>query len=180
MTEGTVSATGCQLEDVNSLGREIDGIAHDARRTASEAAQGAAGNPVALSYSLESFSSPESTVAAIVDSIREALLKLAPVATFETSREGFTARTVINYSGRAVSVWCVDLSSELVNAHLSSLQRAYLFRAAVAGVIASVGNALVSISIAVANPLTVLQALRSAEALKRAVERLAAAVALAA
>ena len=175
-----MSATGFQLEDVNSLRGEIDGIAHDARRAAAETGEGAAGNAGAMSYSLGIFSSPESTVAAIVDSIRETLSKLAPVATFETSREGFTARTVINYSGRAVSVWCVNPSSELVDAHLSSLQNAYLFRAAVAGVIAAVGNALVSISIAVANPLTALQALRSAEALKRAVGRLAAAVALAA
>ena len=113
-----MSATGFQLEDLNSLRGEIDLIAQDARRAAPETGEGAAGNAGVMSYSLGIFSSPESTVTAIVDSIRETLSKLAPVATFETSREGFTARTVINYSGRAVSVWCVNPSSELVDAHL--------------------------------------------------------------
>lgn len=113
----------------------------------------------------------------MVDSIKETLAKLAPVAHFETTVDGFTAKTVISYSGFAASVWSSGTTWELVDAHLESLQRAYAFRSAVAAVVAAVGNAVVAISIAVGNPLTVWHAVKSAEALKLAVDRLAASVA---
>ena len=171
-----MSTTTAQIEDLTSLRGEIEGIERGARLGAAAPTQEGTGGGAGLSYSLGIFSSPESTVAAIEKSIRETLATLAPVATFETSQDGFAARTAINYSGRADSVWSGPLSPELVEAHMSTLKRAYAFRAAVVGVIAATGSALASISIAVANPLTALQALRSAQALKLAVERLTAAV----
>lgn len=178
-----MSATGAQIEDLASLRGEIEGIERDARLGSVTPALEGAGGEAGLSYSFYSsdssfgiFSSPESTVAAIEKSIRETLATLAPVATFETSQEGFAARTAINYSGRADSVWSGPLVPGLVNAHMSTVKRAYAFRAAAVGVIAAAGSALASISVAVANPLTALHALRSAQALKLAVERLEAAV----
>lgn len=178
-----MSATASQIEDLTSLRSEIEGIERDARLGAAAPTEEGTAGGAGLSYSFYSsgvsfgiFSSPESTVAAIEKSIRETLATLAPVATFETSQGGFAARTAINYSGRADSVWSGSLSPELVEGHMSTLKRAYAFRAAVVGVIAATGSALASISVAVANPLTALQALRSAQALKLAVERLAAAV----
>ena len=67
-------------------------------------------------------SSAEEKVAAIVESIKETLAKLAPVAHFETTLDGFTAKTVINYSGFAASVWSSGTTTELVDAHLESLR----------------------------------------------------------
>jgi len=49
-------------------------------------------------------------------------------------------------------------------------------RTAVAGAVLSAGSAIVSISMAVANPLMLLNAWSSAKALKVALDRLAAAV----
>jgi hypothetical protein len=64
----------------------------------------------------------------------------------------------------------------LADAHLTSLEKAYALRVAFAGAIAAAGSTMVSISMAVANPLTGLRAVASAKALKQALERLAAAV----
>jgi hypothetical protein len=121
-------------------------------------------------------------VADIVTSVRATLAKLTPVYTLETSRDGLTVRTVIQYTGRVASVWSQGNASSpaaavLAAAHLDSLQRTYALRIAFAGAIAAVGNTLVGISMAMANPLTALHALASAKALKLALERLAAAVA---
>ena len=64
----------------------------------------------------------------------------------------------------------------LAGAHLDSLGKTYALRVASVGALGAVGGALASISLAVANPLTVLHALASAKALKQALERLVAAV----
>jgi hypothetical protein len=91
-----------------------------------------------------------------------------------------TVRTVINYTGRATSVWSnsppSELAATLAGAHLESLKNAYSLRAAFAGVIAATGSALVSISAAIANPLTMFNALASAAALKQSLQRLVASV----
>ena len=165
------------LKELAALRGEVEEIARDARRIPAEPT----GAPSAMSYSFGILggmaSSAEEKVAAIVESIKETLAKLAPVAHFETTVDGFTARTVVSYSGFAASVWSSGTTAGLVAAHLESLRRVYAFRAAVTAVVAAVGNAVVAISIAVGNPLTVWHAIRSAEALKSAVDRLAAAVA---
>lgn len=128
---------------------------------------------------LSPLSSAEQTVVEIVASVHNLLARLAPVATLETSRDGLTARTVIQYTGRAASVWSNSPSSELASglagAHLASVEKTYALRTTFAETIAAVGSALVSIALAVANPLTVLHALASARALKQALERLVAA-----
>jgi hypothetical protein len=170
-----VSAAG--LDGLAALRGEVDEIARDAGRIPPGAAEGIG----AASYSFGIFASAEAKVAAIFQSIQQAvgqtLAQLAPVAQFETTVGGFTARTVVNYSGFAASAWSSGATAELAAAHLASLRRIYAFRAAAAAVVAAVGNAVVAISIAVGNPLTVWHAVKSAEALKAAVERLAAAVA---
>jgi hypothetical protein len=166
-----------QVEELASLRGEVEAIARDARQLPLDSG----GQAAAMSYSLGVvggiLTAPQEKIVAIVDSIKETLAKLAPVAHFETTVDGFTAKTVINYSGFAASVWSSGTTWELVDAHLESLRRAYAFRAAVAGVVAAVGSAVVAISITVGNPLMVWHAVKSAEALKLAVDRLAASVA---
>lgn len=175
--------TDSQLDALKQLRVEIEGIDSAARNPAASA-------PIepdaALSYSFGLFSSispvsgAEQTVAEILASVRAVLAKLAPVATIETSRDGVTARTVVHYTGRADSAWSSTTSSEpvsvLAGAHLDSLGKTYALRVASVGALGAVGGALASISLAVANPLTVLHALASAKALKQALERLVAAV----
>jgi hypothetical protein len=172
-----LTVTDSQLAALTALRAEIERIDRATREPA------AAAEPrmdAAMSYSFGMFSGPEQTIAEIVASVHTTLARLTPVTTLETSKHGLTARTVINYTGRAASVWSNSPSSELAallsGAHLDSLQKSYALRAAFAEAIAAVGSTLVSISVAVANPLTVLHALASANALKQALERLAIAV----
>jgi hypothetical protein len=172
--------SAADLEELAALRREIEEIARGAGQNPGDAS----GPADAMSYSSGPgggiggiVSSAEEKVAAIVDSIETTLAKLAPVAHFQTTCDGFTAKMVISYSGFAASVWSSGTTAELVDAHLKSLQEAYAFRTAVTAVVAAVGNAVVAISIAVGSPLTVWHAIKSVEALKSAVERLAAAVA---
>jgi hypothetical protein len=166
-----VSASG--VEDLVALRDEVQEIAREARHLPLDST----GSYAELNYSFGIVLSAEEKIVAIFDSIKQTLLMLAPVAHFETTIDGFTARTAINYSGYAASVWSSGTTASLVDAHLESLEGAYAFRAAAAAVVASVGNAVVAISIAVSNPLTVWHAVKSAEALKQAVNRLAAEVA---
>jgi hypothetical protein len=178
-----LSVSDSQLDALTLLRAEIEGIDRASRNPAATAL---AAPDAALSYSFGLFSSisplsyAEQTVAEIVASVREVLAKLAPVATIETSMDGMTARTVVYYTGRAASVWSNAPSSELAivvaGAHLDSLGKTYALRVAFVGAIGAVGGALASISLAVANPLTVLHALASAKALKQALDRLVAAV----
>lgn len=163
------------LEDLAALRVEIEQIAG----SASQLSAAPVGPPSAISYSFGIVSSAEDKIVAIVSSIRQTLATLAPVAHFETTIDGFTARTVIDYSGFAASVWSTGTTAKLVSTHLESLHQAYAFRAAVIAILAAVGNAVVAISIAIGNPLTFGRAINSAEALKSAVDRLAAAVAVA-
>jgi hypothetical protein len=177
-----VTAENSQLAEMLRLRHEIEEIDKATREPATATMEPDDG----WSYSFGTFSgvSPfsgvEQTVADIAAAIRTTLRKLAPVATLETSREGMIARTVINYSGRATSVWSntptTELAAALEGPHLESIRNAYALRAALMGAIAAAGSSLVSISAAVLNPLTALHALASARALKQALERLAAAV----
>ncbi len=175
-----MTVTDAQLASALQLRAEIEDIDRASRHPAGPQPD------AAMSYSfgwlsvLNPFSSAEQTVADIVGSIQATLARLAPVATIETSSDGLTVKSVINYTGRVASVWC-DVPSfagatALADAHLDSLERAYKLRVAFAGAIAAAGSTMVSISQAVANPLTVLRALASARTLKHALDRLAAAV----
>jgi hypothetical protein len=181
-----LTVTDLQIASLRQLCGEIEGIDRAAREPASE---DAVPQDSGVSYSFGLFSGfplisdAEQTVAEIVASVQATLAKLAPVASLETSRDGFTVRTAIQYRGRVASVLCNPSSpdsyasvSTLTREHLDAVEKTYALRAAFAAAIAAVGGALVSISMAVTNPLTVLQALGSARALKRALERLAAAV----
>jgi hypothetical protein len=177
-----MTAVDSQLADLSRIRGEIEGI----DRAAREPATATMGPEGTLSYSygglsnLSLFHSAEQTVAEIAATIGVILARLAPVATLETSSDGMTVRTVINYTGRATSVWSnsppTELAAALAEAHLESVKRAYALRAAFAGVVAAAGSALVSIAAAIANPLTVLHALASAAALKQSLQRLVTSV----
>ena len=175
-----MTVTDAQLAAVLQLRGEIEGIDGTSRTAAAVQPDSAMSYSFGIFSSLSPFSGAEQAVAEIVTSIQSTLAKLAPIATIETSSDGLTVRSVINYTGRIASVWSSSASSAaantLVDAHLASLQKAYALRAAFAGAIAAAGSTMVSISLAVANPLTVLRALASARALKQALDRLAAAV----
>ncbi|MGD0629651.1 MAG: hypothetical protein ABR987_09870 [Terracidiphilus sp.] len=172
--------TDSQLATVLQLRCEIEGIDGAARNSAAAQPETAMSYSFGLFSSLSPFSSAEQTVADIVASIQTTLARLAPVATIETSSDGLTVKSVINYTGRVTSVWnnlpSFAGATTLADAHLGALEKAYALRAAFAGAVAAVGSTMVSISQAVANPLTVLRALASAKALKQALDRLAAAV----
>jgi len=171
-----------QVAALIQLRAEIEGIG----RTASQSGAAAMEPEGGLSYSfglfsgLSSVAGAEQTVAEIVASVHAVLSKLTPIATIESCRDGMTARTVVHYVGRAESVWSnltwSGPASEFADVHMASLQKTYALRAAFVGAIGAVGSALAAISLAVANPLTVLHALASARALKQALERLLAAV----
>lgn len=180
-----MTTSDSQLDTVTALRSEIEGIDRATRASTLDAATRPGGG-ISYSFGLftdaSSFASVDQTVADIVTSVRAMLVKLAPVYTLETSRDGFAVRSVIQYTGRVASVWSQGNASSpaaagLAAAHLDSLQRTYALRIAFAGAIAAVGNTLVGVSLAMANPLAALHALASAKALKLALERLAAAVA---
>ena len=177
-----MTAADSQLADLVRLRREIEGIDQATREpaTATMEPEGALSYSYGMLSSLSPFSSVEQTVADIAVAVRAILVRLAPIATLETSKEGMTVRTVINYTGRATSVWSnappTELTAALAGAHLESLKNAYALRTAFAGVIAAAGSALVSISAAIANPLTMLHALASAAALKQSLQRLVASI----
>jgi hypothetical protein len=175
-----VTVTDSQLATVIQLRGEIEGIDGVSRAPAAMQPDAVMSYSFGIFSGLSPFSSADQTVAEIVTSIQITLARLAPVATIETSADGLTVKSVINYTGRVASVWSSSFSSPasetLVNTHLTSLEKAYALRAAFAGAIAAAGSTMVSISQAVVNPLTVLRALASARALKQALDRLAAAV----
>ena len=173
-----MTAVDSQLADLLRIRGEIEGIDRATREPATAATE----PDGTLSYSygvlsgLSPFSGVEQTIAEIAAAVGVILARLAPVTTLETSKGGITVRTAINYTGRATSVWSNSLPTEsaaaLAGVHLESLKNAYALRSAFVGVIAAAGSALVSISVAIANPLTVLHALDSAAALKQSLQRL--------
>lgn len=177
-----MTAADSQLADLLRIRGEIEGIDRATREPAAATMEpeGALSYSYGMLSSLTPFSSVEQTVGDIAAAVQAILRRLAPVATVETSKDGMTARTVINYTGRAASVWSdsppTELAAALAGEHLESVKRAYALRAALAGVIAAAGSALVSISAAIANPLTALHALASAAALKQSLQRLVASV----
>lgn len=177
-----MTAVDFQLADLLRLRGEIEGIDRATREPAAATTEpeGTLSYSYGVLSSLSPFSSVEQTVGDIAAAVQVILRRLAPVATVETSKDGMTVRTVINYTGRATSVWSNSppskLAATLAGAHLESLKNAYSLRAAFTGVIAATGSALVSISAAIANPLTMFNALASAAALKQSLQRLVASV----
>jgi hypothetical protein len=167
-----------RLETILQLREEIDGIDRAARQPV------VSGQATSLSYSLGSFSSsffPEQRKLAeilsdVVATVKRVCARLAPTATVETAADGVTARTMIHFNGRAASVWVGAPSPQMASAHIASLEKTLHLRTAVAAVVLSAGSAIISISIAVTNPLTLPSAWSSAKALKLALDRLAAAV----
>ena len=160
-------AEDAQLASLRQVRAEIEGIASAAGRAEPDGPRDAA-----VSYSFGLFSGPEETFSELVRTVQSLLTKLKPVATLRTTVDGLSATTVINYGGRATSVWSNPVSYALAETHLCSLERTIELRMAAAGAVGAAASAMAAISILAANPLTVLHALRSAEALKQALERL--------
>ena len=177
-----MTAVDSQLADLLRICGKIEGIDRATREPASAATEpeGTSSYSYGVLSGLSPFSGVEQTVAEIAAAIGVILARLAPVATLETSKGGITVRTVINYTGRTTSVWSnsppTELAASLAGVHLGSLKNTYALRSAFVGVIAAAGGALVSISAAIANPLTALQALASATALKQSLQLLVASV----
>ena len=164
------------LAGLAALRSEIAEIARGARQIPAD--RGGRADAASYSFGIREIGPfAEEKFAALVDSIEETLAELAPVAHFETTVDGFTAKTAIDYCGFAASVWSSGATAELVDAHLKSLQEVYAFRGAVTAVIAAVGDAVVAISITVGDPLTAGRAIKSVETLGSAVRRLAVAAA---
>ncbi len=177
-----MTAVDSQLADLLRVRGEIEGIDRATResKTVTTEPEGNLSYSYGVLSGLSPFSSVEKTVGDIAAAVQVILRRLAPVATVETSNSGLTVRSVINYTGRTTSVWSgsppTELAAALAEAHLESLKNAYALRTAFVGVIAATGSAMVSISTAIANPLTVLHASSSAAALKESLQRLVASV----
>lgn len=173
-----MTVADARIETILLLRDEIDGIDRAARQPA------ALGQGNSMSYSFGPFSGslfPEQHKLAeilsdVVATVKRVCARLAPTATVETAEDGVTARTMIHFNGRAASVWVGAPSQQVASAHIASLEKTLRLRTAVAGAVLSAGSAIVSISMAVANPLMLLSAWSSAKALKLALDRLAAAV----
>ena len=160
-----------QLASLCSLCAEIRAIAADASLPPSAEPPAAA----SLSYSFSLFDSPQQALASLVDSARELLAKLKPVATIHTTHGSLAAVTTVNYAGRATSAWNTFASAELTLVHLTAVERTLALRAALAESVAASAGALVAISASVANPLTALRVLAAANRLKASLQRLASA-----
>ena len=173
-----MTVVDARLETILQLRDEIDGIDRAARQPV------ASGQANQVSYSLGSFSSSffseqrkfAEILSDVVATVKRVCARLAPTAKVETAAEGVTARTMIHFNGRTASVWVGAPSPQVASAHIASLEKTLQLRTAVAGAVLSAGSAIASISMAVANPLTLLSAWSSAKALKLALDRLAAAV----
>jgi len=173
-----LTVADARLETVLQLRDEIDDIDLAARRSAASVQANS------VSYSFGTFAGsvfPEQHKLAdilsdVVATVKRVCASLAPTAAVETAADGVTARTMIHFNGRAASVLVGSPSPQLARAHIASLEKTLKLRTAVAGAVLSAGSAIVSISMAVANPLMLLNAWSSAKALKVALDRLAAAV----
>ena len=158
-----------QTAAVQSLRAQIDSITLAVQRPGSGAGIDA------VSYSFGVLDSIEQAARKLADTVNELLLKLAPVATIETTRGDLKAITTVNYAGRATSAWPQVPTEELTVAHMTSIDRVLALRTALAGAIASAASAMMAISASAANPLLAMNALSAEARLKESLEQLAAA-----
>lgn len=162
-----------QTAAVQALRSQIDAITSAVQRP------GGQDGVDAVSYSFGVLDSMEQAARKLTETVSDLLLKLAPVATIETTRGDLKAITTVNYAGRATSAWPQFPSEELTLSHMTSMDRVLALRTALAGAIASAASAMMAISASAANPLLAMNALAAAVRLKESLEQLAAAAAAA-
>jgi hypothetical protein len=126
----------------------------------------------AVSYSFGALETLEQAARKLTETVHELLMKLAPVATVETTRGNVKAITTVNYAGRAASAWPQFPSQELIFAQMTSVDHVLALRAALTGAIASATSAVMAISASAANPLLAMNALSAALRLKESLEEL--------
>jgi hypothetical protein len=158
-----------QTAAVQSLRSQIDAITIALQRPGRQT------GVEAVSYSFGALNTMEQAARKLSETVRDLLMKLKPVATIETARDGMQAITTVNYAGRAASAWPQFPSEELILAHMTSVDNVLALRAALAGTIASAASAIMAISASAADPLLVMNALGAAVRLKESLEQLAAA-----
>jgi hypothetical protein len=156
-----------QTAAVRLLRAQIDSIAGAVQRP------GSVTNVDATSYSFGALDTLEQAARKLTETVHDLLMKLAPVATIETTRGNVKAITTVNYAGRAVSAWPQFSSHELVFAHMTSVDHVLALRTALTGAIASATSAVMAISASAANPLLAMNALSAARQLKESLEELA-------
>ncbi|MGH9604819.1 MAG: hypothetical protein ACRD3N_03870 [Terracidiphilus sp.] len=160
------------VASVLQLRGQIEGLAE---ALVGQAQSAAAPTPEAASYALGIFTDPRQVFADLATSIQSLLMKLKPEGVVQTVAPGEFAQTVLNFTGRAVTVVSPNISLELEQNHVTSIQRTYALRRAVAGALAAAAAAALTIAASAANPPCLPQALSTACSLKDAIERLAAA-----
>jgi hypothetical protein len=156
-----------QLASANDLRAQIESLAAQAAAIPIQP-------PEPASYGI--LAAPRETFRSLVSTIQSLLESLKPEAEVRTTVNGASARTVLNYSGRAITVVPRDLSPALAQTHLASLQQTFALRAAVIGALSAAASATLALSLTAANPLYLPRALSTAISLKAALIRLAAIV----
>jgi len=158
-----------QIVAITRLRSEIEGIAR-------AATIGAPQNPGAVSFSPALLSDSRQSFTTLLATVQSLLAKLKPTALVQTTADPETIQTVIRYGTGTHSVSTPNLSLQLAQIHLRSLERTFALRSAVAGAIAAAAGTLMTLSASVVNPLTILHTLSMAKALQEALERLSGAV----
>ena len=156
-----------QLASIQQLRAQIESLDVEAHRAAIQPSEPA-------SYGI--LTTPREAFANLVSTIDSLLDQLKPEATVRTTFDAASARTVLNYTSRAVTVVSANLFPALEQNHIASLQRTYVLRGAAVGALAAAASATLALSAAAANPLYLPGALSTANSLKAALERLAGAV----
>lgn len=166
-------ASDPQVAAVESACSQIAQIAVAARTTATPAQSGLG---AAVSYSIDFAADSRQGFANLVATVESLLAQLKPTATVHTASDDETIETLVRYTGSATSVSTANLSPYMAQIHLSSLERAYGLRSAVAGAFLAAASTLMTLSASVANPLLLLHALSTARSLEEALRRLAGAI----
>jgi hypothetical protein len=149
--------------------RQIEGIATAARREPPA-------DPAAVSYAPAFLSDSWQSFTDLVTTVHALLAKLKPVATIETTQAGEAIETLLRYSGSAESVSTPNLSGQVAQIHLGSLERTFALRRAVAGAFVATASTMTVLSASIANPLLLLHALSTARSLQEALQRLLSAI----
>jgi len=156
-----------QLASVQQIRAQVESLAVDAHLAATQP-------PEPASYGL--LTAPREAFANLVSTIESLLARLKPDATVHTTLNGASARTIINYTGRAFTVVSPNLTPALEQNHSASLQQTYALRGAATGALAAAASTTLALLATAANPLCLPHALSTAVSLKAALDRLASAL----
>ena len=139
-----MSGADALLQSVLQLRSEIEGIGAEQPGGIGLPEMGAVG---ALSFSAGPFSGipilsdAQETVANLVASVQSILAKLAPRATLESTVDGCSARSIVDYRGQVTTFFAPnEPEAALSAAHLELIGKAYALRAAFAAALAAAGG----------------------------------------